>query len=233
MSFPWHRHHADSTRGQALVEMAIILPVLLLVVLMALDMGRVFFGWVGLQNAVRQGASYAAMNPDGWGTPGNATKKATYLTQLAHDTSTLNCAVEAPLPDPGFPNGKALGAKAEVTLSCDFTPITPLVGSLFPGGVLEISAYSAFAIRGGQIQGLPVGNSLPSAEASAPEEEEGCTVPSFSGTRKNDAQATWTAAQFITTVQYGPGSGNYVIGYQSIQGGKEDVDCASIITVGP
>ncbi len=228
MFFRRRRH----TRGQALVEMAILLPVLLLVVLMALDLGRVFFGWVGLQNAVRQGANYAALNPSAWGSPGDATKRTTYLAQLANDTSTLNCAVAQPLPSPSFPNGTAVGARAEVALSCDFAPITPLVAGLFPGGMLEISAYSAFTIRGGQIQGLPVGNSLPSAAASAPAEDDTCTVPSFSGTRKNDAQSVWTTNQFLTTVQISPGTGNYVIGSQSVQGGQE-IACDSLITVGP
>ncbi|MGH2463352.1 MAG: TadE/TadG family type IV pilus assembly protein, partial [Candidatus Limnocylindria bacterium] len=43
------------TRGQGLVEFAIILPFLMLVLLMAVDFGRVFFGWVGLANASRIG----------------------------------------------------------------------------------------------------------------------------------------------------------------------------------
>ena len=48
------------SRGQSLVEFALVLPVLLLMVLTALDFGRLFPGWVVINNAARVGANYAA-----------------------------------------------------------------------------------------------------------------------------------------------------------------------------
>ncbi|CAN5198787.1 hypothetical protein BH23CHL9_BH23CHL9_04030 [soil metagenome] len=53
-----------TTRGQGLVELALILPLLLLLLLGAIDFGRVFFGWVAVTNASRVGANYAATHPD-------------------------------------------------------------------------------------------------------------------------------------------------------------------------
>ena len=55
-----------TSRGQGLVEFALIVPVLMLMLLLALDFGRVFFGWVGLTNASRIGASYAAAHATAW-----------------------------------------------------------------------------------------------------------------------------------------------------------------------
>ena len=52
-------------RGQSIVEFALVLPVLLFLLLMGLDFGRVFLGWVNLNNAARVGANYAALYPDG------------------------------------------------------------------------------------------------------------------------------------------------------------------------
>jgi Flp pilus assembly protein TadG len=82
------------TRGQALVEMAVILPVLLLLLVLAIDVGRVFFGWVGLQNAVRIGANYAAIHPDAWSAPDNPVKvlaREQYEDQMVADARALNC----------------------------------------------------------------------------------------------------------------------------------------------
>jgi len=53
-----------SRRGQSLVEFALVLPLLLVLLLMAVDFGRVYFGWVTLTNASRVGANYAAAPPD-------------------------------------------------------------------------------------------------------------------------------------------------------------------------
>ena len=49
--------------AQALVEVAIVLPMLLLLVLGALDFGRMFFTKIVLTNAAREGANYLAYNP--------------------------------------------------------------------------------------------------------------------------------------------------------------------------
>lgn len=53
-------HSIDSQRGQAAVEMALLLPVLLLIFLAILEVGRVMDAWVVATNAAREGARYAA-----------------------------------------------------------------------------------------------------------------------------------------------------------------------------
>lgn len=51
------------SRGQALVELAIILPVLALIMLGTLDMGQLFFEYIQLRGAVREAAAYGARQP--------------------------------------------------------------------------------------------------------------------------------------------------------------------------
>ena len=51
------------SRGQALVEFAIVLPVFLLLLVAAVDVGRVFFTYIDANNAAREGAAYGAANP--------------------------------------------------------------------------------------------------------------------------------------------------------------------------
>jgi Flp pilus assembly protein TadG len=48
--------------GQATLEFALALPVMLLIVIGAVDVGRVFFDYVGLRNAAMEGAIYGARN---------------------------------------------------------------------------------------------------------------------------------------------------------------------------
>lgn len=52
-----------SPQAQALVEVAILLPMLLLLVLGAMDFGRMFFTKIVLTNAAREGANFLAYNP--------------------------------------------------------------------------------------------------------------------------------------------------------------------------
>jgi len=47
--------------GQAVVELAITLTILLLILLGALDMGRAFFGYISIVNAAREGARVGAV----------------------------------------------------------------------------------------------------------------------------------------------------------------------------
>ena len=45
--------HRDRSLGQSIVELALILPVILLILMVGLDFGRVFLGWVNLNNTAR------------------------------------------------------------------------------------------------------------------------------------------------------------------------------------
>ena len=61
------RHHRTSPngseRGQSLVELALTMPLLLLLMLGTLDVGQMFFGYIELRNAVREGAGYGSHFP--------------------------------------------------------------------------------------------------------------------------------------------------------------------------
>ena len=61
------RHHASASRGQSLVEFALVLPVILFLTLIALDFGRVYLGYINLQNMARIASNFAANHPDAWG----------------------------------------------------------------------------------------------------------------------------------------------------------------------
>src|SRR5256885_3690900 len=64
---PSRRRHGQKSRqksrGQSLVEFALVLPVFLVFLAAALDLGRVFYANISLNNAAREGAFEAANHP--------------------------------------------------------------------------------------------------------------------------------------------------------------------------
>ena len=224
------------TRGQALVEFALILPLLALLVIMAIDFGRVFFGWVELQNMSRVGANYASLDAEAWKTPGDAAKQANYQAQMTQEADVVNCTLPSPLPPPVFTNleGTAdpheVGDHVTVTLSCQFSLITPLA-SLFLGGGVDVGAESIFAIRSGTIAGAPVGP-LVTPNPVTPTPAPQCTVPNFVGTDVDDAADTWDDAGFTTTLSKSPNNNSWnYIGSQSVAAGTAGPCATTVITV--
>ncbi len=218
-------------RGQGLVEFAMILPVLMLALLLGIDFGRVFFGWVGLANASRIGASYAAAHPDAWGSPGSAIEQAAYVNQILADANALNCTLPGTIPDPVFPSGTDLGDPAQVTLTCQFSLMTPIVSQIL-GGMVTIGADSIFPVRAGIAGGLAVGPPPPPPPPPPPSAAP-CVVPSFIGEKVNKAQTTWNAAGFTTTVIITrPPAHNYTITSQLPAVGGQPANCdTTVMTV--
>src|SRR5512142_69595 len=54
------RRARRSWRGQSLVEFALVVPVFFFLLAGAIDFGRLFYTYVGVTNAAREGAAYAA-----------------------------------------------------------------------------------------------------------------------------------------------------------------------------
>lgn len=188
-------------RGQAVVEMAIILPLLVLLLVMALDAGRLFFGWVALQNASRIGADYAASHADAWdGVPNpiEADQQARYELLVSEDLQALGCQAGFVVPDPNFdPDGDGTddftdGALARVDLSCPFDLLTPLAES-FLGAPVTLYGRSDFAINRTMVSGLPP-PANPPPPVSCPAGQ--AKVPDLVGLRNIDANLAWEAVGF-------------------------------------
>jgi hypothetical protein len=103
-------------RGQSLVELALALPVLLLLMLGTIDLGRMFFNYIELRNAVREGAAYLARNP---------TDTAGAWSRVTSHGGLVASAVPDPAPTAGSgcttPGGTGT---AVVSAKLTFTPIT-------------------------------------------------------------------------------------------------------------
>jgi Flp pilus assembly protein TadG len=128
--------------GQTLIEFAIILPVLLLIVMVVFDLGRIVYYYSMLTNAAREGARYGSTN---------AAATNTIIQQrvleyaagfdlqpsdvVVNKSSVTNVEVEQNSIYRDDIN-------VEVTIDFDFVPITPYVDRLLPGGALDIQISS-------------------------------------------------------------------------------------------
>jgi hypothetical protein len=229
------------SRGQALIEFAIILPLLVILLVMAIDAGRLFFGWVALQNASRIGADYAASHASAWdGTPNlqDLQNQQEYEDLVQGDLNALGCQ-SAAVPAPNFdPDGDGTedfsdGALLAVDLACPFPLLTPLAEA-FLGRPLVLHSSSQFAINRTIASGLPPGAPPPTPAPTPPPGV--CVAPDFvTGViRVNNAQGMWTAAGFTTTIVVTrPPNGNYDMNSQSPLGPNQAGSCSTVETVGP
>ena len=152
----YRRHRAHISRGQSLTEFALLLPALLLIVLVALDFGRVYLGWVNLQQMARVAAGFAAEHASAWVPPGNATDQARYRAMVRNDAQFINCDMDTDndgtldVPDPIIGGGTALGSPVTVSLACEFDVITPIISNIL-GGTILATAKVTYPIKEGAV----------------------------------------------------------------------------------
>lgn len=87
-----HGPQAIHEHGQSLTELALLLPVLLLVILGSLDLARVYDSYVSITNAAREGARYASTRP-----LATASQVAVRVNQELTGTGITNVTVATPV----------------------------------------------------------------------------------------------------------------------------------------
>jgi hypothetical protein len=215
-------------RGQSLVELAIVLPVLLLLTVGAIDLGRAYFGAVNLENAVKEGVFYGARHPEcstdavvDCDDPSNVEARVeTELDGIAPTTFQAKCFPPGTTTFTG--PGKALadcedGDIYYVRAQIPFTLVTPIMSSLLGANLTLTSDASAVVLTSFEQLGGEV--IFPSASPSASPPPGLCTVPDFTlgPTKIRDADDVWSGtAGFnnanLTTI----GSNNQNIVWQSV-----------------
>jgi PKD repeat protein len=161
------RRRLTRTRGQSVVEFALVVPLLLLLTMTAIDFGRVFLGWVNVQQMTRIAASQAAEHASVWATPGDPTgEKAKYQAKVENDARAINCQPQDPIPEPVLGAGTALGAPVTVGLTCRFSIITPIISSIL-GGTILVSSETTYPVKEGVVATVPGGGApiIPAPEA--------------------------------------------------------------------
>jgi Flp pilus assembly protein TadG len=138
MKHSWKRKRKGKEKGQSLTEMALVLPVILVVLAGVLDLGRLYYVTVALTDAAGEGATYAALNPNNTDEIIARTQSATGgLVQVGTEQVTVDC-----------PSVTA-GSTVTVSISYDFTVATPLVNLLVPDGVVTLQGVASEIILTG------------------------------------------------------------------------------------
>jgi PKD repeat protein len=207
-------------RGQSVVEFALVIPVLLLLTLTAIDFGRVFLGWVNLQQMTRIAANHAAEHASAWGTPGDPAEQAKYQAKVENDARLINCVPPDPIPDPILSGGTALGAPVTVGISCEFSIITPIISSII-GQTILVSAETTYPVKEGVVATVPGGGAPvvvpPVAKfLGSPQSGWGDLVVTFSNSSTGaPSSQTW---DFSEGAAGGTGTGNVTPGTSQTSG---------------
>jgi Flp pilus assembly protein TadG len=144
-------HHS---RGQALVELAIVSVALLLLLATVADFGRLFYTQITVENSARAGALVAARDPDSY----------TGACPNVSDANKIGCAITAEWSGSavaiaaseiavscettgGTPQGCAAepqpGVRSRVTIQKPFSFLMPILSMVFGSGDVSISASVA------------------------------------------------------------------------------------------
>ena len=135
------RRFYTNQRGQSLVELALIFPFLLLVLAIALDLGRVYYFQISLTSAVREAARVAGVQ----------SSNDAQIRQVIYDA--VGERIE--LTDDSIsitPAHRSSGDPVEVRVTYDFKPVTPMLAKLLDpdevnGGALEILVKSVAVVQ--------------------------------------------------------------------------------------
>ncbi len=111
------RHAAPaSERGQSLTELALLLPMLLLLVLGTLDLARIYEVYVSIQNAAREGARYASAKPtDSAGVTAAVNRELTNTGISLTGAPTVSCQV--------YPDGTSEACDADGIKDSDYVTV--------------------------------------------------------------------------------------------------------------
>jgi hypothetical protein len=217
------KERTGNSKGQSLVEFAIMLPVLLLIFGAALDLGRLFYAHVAIENAAKEGALYGANSPacdgpsDGCLDPNNV--------RWHVETESVG------IPDVGISISCSSGSVDDceahdfyqVTVTSTFTMVTPILAPLLGNPLQLTSTATSLVVNDAPDLNAPVETLPPYL---------GCTVPDLDGEKFEDAQNLWINARFTGLVIDSPSMrGSHRMGWQSLAPGSRSANCVLDITV--
>lgn len=108
-------------QGQALVEMALILPLLVLILMGTMEFGRIFHSYLLLTNASREGARAGITSQ----------ADAEIMARVKHVAATLNLTDEQITIAP-IPSARVRGEQLTVTVDYSISLITPVLDTIVP-----------------------------------------------------------------------------------------------------
>ena len=147
--FPKHSSR-ERHRGLVTVELAIILPLFILLIFAILDFGRLVFTQTTLQHAMREGGRYGVTGqrlPDAKD-PKNLQSRLQSIRQIVHDNA-IGVAVNADdivisSARGGTANAGGPGDTLTISLTYVFYFSTPIIGNYFNNGSYRFTTSTSF-----------------------------------------------------------------------------------------
>lgn len=125
------RRIIKNSRGQALVELALALPLIIMLVMGTIEFGRLFHSYLLITNASREGARIAITGAD----------DLTIIARVNDVTLSLNNTKDIDIA-PEDPSVRYSGVPITVTVGYDHNIITPILDSILPNPVKLTSSTS-------------------------------------------------------------------------------------------
>lgn len=126
-----------SQKGQSLVEVALAMPILILILAGILDLGRAYYTFIALSDAAAEGAAYAAIYP----------ADVTQIIERTADGSRGLVVLEPEMVSVDF-NKLGSGNPITVTVEYDYQILTPIIISFVPEGKITMRAAVVQSIIG-------------------------------------------------------------------------------------
>ena len=151
------RAHRFGSRGQSLVEFALILPIFLLMIMGIVDAGRLIYTFNTVSNAARDGARIAIVNQSDHGTTTCDTASATawpvgcaVVSGIGLDLQPTDVQIEyhdyTDTTDCSLPNTPPqIGCIAVVKVTGTFQPLTPIIGQII--GTMDVSSTTKMPVE--------------------------------------------------------------------------------------
>lgn len=119
--------------GQGLVEFALVLPILAFLLVVATDLGRIFFALLSVTNAARVGAEYA-MDYQVADAAGPAEAERRVRERVIREAAPFVALAEEDIEIQAswLPSRPGADSRVSVTVRWRFEPLTPLVSTLLP-----------------------------------------------------------------------------------------------------
>lgn len=132
----------DACRGQSIVELALMLPVIIIVLAGTLDLGRAYYSYITIVNAAREGARFGATHPPQLTPCEN--HAADIITRAQNEAQSSGVNKDLMLVMVTCPNGNTSGNPVRVEIKYDFYPI--LTRMLLGGGPIRLRSDAQMQI---------------------------------------------------------------------------------------
>ncbi|MEW5991738.1 MAG: TadE/TadG family type IV pilus assembly protein [Chloroflexota bacterium] len=178
------RRYRERPLGQSLVEFALILPVFLVILSTAVDLGRLAYARVTIANVAREASFQAAQTPTSYQaglpcTSGNEDQNLVICRGILESTGSVITVTPADITMTCSPAcDQAMGNTVTVTATGRFDLLTPVMSVFFGGTTITFSSTSTNQI-----------SALPDLDTPAPTDTP---TPSATATPSSSASATPT-----------------------------------------